>query len=253
MAPSGFTSQTLEASALVLGRVNYRDSDLILQLFTDGLGRLSALARGSRKSSKRFSGSLEPMHTLRVEVSDKPHGELYTLKDAQILLARTTLTTHLEGLTAAGKALSWVKRAAPQHTPEPNLWRAISLLLDELNKPEEVDQPERLLAGFGIRLLEVLGWGLHLTTCVSCSKLCPNGRSAWIHPERGGIICRQCGGGPLRLSGAAREEMRRAAHNDGVRISPDVTAQVLRVVERSLGAHMGLDETSASDLGRRLK
>jgi DNA repair protein RecO (recombination protein O) len=129
MAPTLGSSQSLEASALVLGRVPFRDSDLILQLFTDGLGRLSALARGSRKSNKRFSGALEPMHTLRIELSDKPRGELYTLKDAQILRARTTLTTQLDGLTAAGKALNWVKKTAPLHTPEPELWRAITRFL----------------------------------------------------------------------------------------------------------------------------
>lgn len=243
----------MEASALVLGRVPYRDSDLILQLFTDGHGRLSALARGSRKNSKRFTGSLEPMHTLRVELSDKPRGELYTLKDSQILRARTNLTSHLEGLEAAGKALNWVKKSAPHHTPEPELWRAISLLLDELNKPEEVDEPARLVAGFGMRLLEVLGWGMHLTNCVSCTKACPAGRAAWIHPERGGIVCRSCGGGPIRLSGTTREEMLRATQNDGIRISSEAALDVLRVVERCLGAHMGLDETSAADLGRRLK
>lgn len=243
----------MEARALVIGRVPYRDSDLILQLFTDGLGRLSALARGSRKSSKRFSGSLEPMHTLRIELSDQPRGELYTLKDAQIVRPRTILTSHLDGLTAAGKALNWVKKSAPVHTPEPELWRAISLLLDELNKPEEVQQPERLVAGFGMRLLEVLGWGLHLTSCVSCEKPCPKERSAWIHPERGGIICQKCGGGPIRLSAASREEMWRATQNDGIRISPEAASDVLRVVERSLSAHLGLSETSASDLGRRLK
>jgi DNA repair protein RecO (recombination protein O) len=123
----------------------------------------------------------------------------------------------------------------------------------ELNKPDEVIEPERLVAGFGLRLLEVLGWGLHLTSCVSCSKSCPEGRSAWIHPERGGIICRSCGGGPIRLSGPAREEMLRATQNDGIRMSAEVAGNVLRVVERSLGAHMGFDETSASDLGRRFR
>lgn len=250
MTPPADSSQTIEAQALILGRVNYRESDLILQLFTDGLGRLSALARGSRKSQKRFSGSLEPMHTLRVELSDKPRGELHTLKDARLSQPRTHLTTHLDGLTIAGKALNWVRRAAPHHTPEPELWRAITLLLDELNKPAEVEQPERLLAGFGTRLLEVLGWGLHLSSCVSCSKPCPPERAAWIHPERGGIICRQCGGGPIRLTGATRQELLRATRNDGVRISVEAVTDVLRVVERALGAHMGLGESSVSDLGR---
>ena len=50
----------VEGDSLLLGRSNYRDADLILTLFSQELGRVSALARGARKSTKRFSGSLEP-------------------------------------------------------------------------------------------------------------------------------------------------------------------------------------------------
>ncbi len=253
MAGSSDRSHTILASALVLGRVDYRESDLILQLFTDGLGRLSALARGSRKSNKRFSGALEPMHTLQLELNDRPRGELYTLKDARITRARTGLTAQLDSLTTAGKALKWVKKAAPHHTPEPELWRAISLLLDALNEPMTGGAPQQLLAGFGTRLLEVLGWGLHLTSCVSCAKPCPEGRAAWIHPERGGIICRSCGGGPIQLTGTTRSELITAGRNDGVRITEDAALDVLRVVERALSAHLGVDESSTADLGRRRK
>src|SRR5690606_3076572 len=204
------SSPTIDSLALVLGRVNFRESDLILQLFTEKLGRISALARGARSSKKRFSGSLEPIHTLFVELSDKPKGDLHTLKDAQIATPRVHLASGLERLEAAGKGLSWVKKAAPHHTPEPALFRAIIFFLDELNQPVTEHSPRDLLAGFGVRLLEVLGWGLYLTSCVSCGKPCPEGRAAWLHPERGGIICRGCGGGPIRLQGAAREEMRMA-------------------------------------------
>ena len=45
---------------------------MIVTLFTEELGKIAALARGARKSSRRFAGALEPMHTLRVTLDERP-------------------------------------------------------------------------------------------------------------------------------------------------------------------------------------
>lgn len=243
-------SPSIEAQALLLGRIPFGESDLIVHLFTDVTGRISALARGARKSQKRFSGSLEPIHTLKIEVSRSPRGELYTLREAQLKRPRTGLTAHLNTLEAAGKALHWLRRAAPNETPEPHLWQAINLLLDELAEPEGRANAEGLLTAFGLRLLEVLGWGLNLYSCVSCGKPCPPGRAAWINPERGGLVCQTCGGGPIRLTGEARQEMHTAAQNDRAHVPAQWTPDFLRIVDRALRAHMGPEANATTDLGR---
>jgi DNA repair protein RecO (recombination protein O) len=244
---------TFESSGLLLGRVAFGESDLIVQLFTDTHGLLSALARGARKSTKRFSGSLEPIHTLSVELSETPRGDLHTLAGAQLHTPRTFLTSQLDSLTAAGHALMWIRRVAPEHVPEPQLWRGITLLLDAMNQPLAKGDAEALLCGFGLRLLEVLGWGLTLTRCVSCGKDCPDARAAWVNPERGGLVCRTCGGGPLRVSGSTREEMRRAAQEDQVPVPGALSAEVLRIVDRALGAHVGMTSTQPRSLGSAQK
>ena len=58
--------------ALLLRRTPYRDADLVLSLFTEQLGQVSALARAARKSQRRFGGSLEPFHTLHLELDVLP-------------------------------------------------------------------------------------------------------------------------------------------------------------------------------------
>jgi DNA repair protein RecO (recombination protein O) len=190
------------------------------------------------------------MHTLKIEVSKSARGDLHTLKDAQLLRPRTGLTSSLETLDAAGKALHWLRRAAPHETPEPHLWQAITLLLDELSLPDGREHAPGLLSAFGLRLLEVLGWGLNLHSCVSCGKPCPVGRAAWINPERGGLVCRECGGGPIRLSGEARQEMHLATQNDRGRVPAKWSPDFLRIVDRALHAHMGPETRSTTDLGR---
>lgn len=246
-------SNSIESQALLLGRVQFGEADLILHLFTDVSGRISALARGARKSKRRFSGTLEPMHTLRIEFTKTSRGDLHTLKSSQLLRPRSGLTSRLSTLEAAGKALYWLRHAAPHETPEPHLWRAINGLLDELAGPDGQEHATGLLTAFGLRLLEVLGWGLNLQGCVSCGKPCPPERSGWMNPERGGLVCRECGGGPIRLSGKARQQMLLASRDDQMRSFDEWTGDFVRVVDRALSAHMGTEGGRATDLGSRLK
>ena len=105
--------------ALVLKRVAYGESDLVVTLLTEELGRVSALARGARASQKRFGGSLEPMHTLRVRLDDRPRAELSVLRESSIDVPRTRLAIDLDKMQAAGRALGWVRRAAPPRSGGP--------------------------------------------------------------------------------------------------------------------------------------
>lgn len=226
--------------AYVLSRVPYGESDLIVHLFTEALGKISALARGARRSQKRFGGSLEPIHTLQVEVTDKPSSDLCTLHEAHLSRARTAIIGNLECLEAAGKALVWLRRSAPGHTPEPKPFLALTEFLDELDQGKIDTTPQGHVAAFGLRLLEGLGFGLCLDRCISCAKACPEEAASLLSPEKGGLICRACGGGPIRLDAASRRALSDASEGRLHSLSPELAPLGIRLVERALGAHMDI-------------
>jgi DNA repair protein RecO (recombination protein O) len=228
--------------ALLLKRVEYGEADLVLTLFTERYGRISALARAARKSSRRFSGALEPMHTLELELEERPKSELFMLRAARIDRARTALTESLARLEAAGTALSWVRRSAPPRTPEPALWTAIEGLLDRLGDREETTPPRRMLAAAGLRILATLGWGLDFERCVRCGKECPPGQVALVDPTHGGLVCRACGGARTRLDAGSRERLARASlTGDPTALDADDADRALVLVEGVLKAHAGLE------------
>jgi DNA repair protein RecO (recombination protein O) len=228
--------------ALLLKRVEYGEADLVLTLFTERYGRVSALARAARKSSKRFGGALEPMHTLELGLEERPKSELFMLREARIAVARTGLIGSLSRLETAGRALSWVRRAAPPRTPEPELWQAISELLDRLALATDDEEPKRLLAAAGLRILATLGWGIDFERCVRCGKECPPGQVALVDPKHGGLVCRACGGARLRLDGSARQRLAdAAATGDPTGLEPKDTELGLTLVEDVLKAHAGLE------------
>jgi DNA repair protein RecO (recombination protein O) len=235
------SSIRIASDALLLRRVEYGESDLVLTLLTPELGKLSALGRGARKSSKRFGGALEPMHTLRVELDERPGAELLSLTSCKLLTPRGKLLGSLAALEAAGKALSWARRAAPPRTPETEIYALLIRLLDRL---EESGEPERVsvtLAEAGLTLLTALGWGIDFERCVRCGKQAAPSQSASVDAVRGGLICRSCGGARLRVSAEARGRLQRAAAGEPQVLLPADAADALSLVEAALGAHAGIE------------
>jgi len=216
---------------LLLRRVEYGGSDLVIWFFTETLGRVSALARSARKSARRFGGALEPFHGLRIDIDEPTSGDLFVLREAALDVTRVFLTSALDRMDAAGRALAWVRIASPPRTAEPDVWRELTVLLDRLNS--ETSEPRLALAEQGLRLLGAFGWGLDLERCVKCGRPCEEGRSAYVDPVRGGLVCRACGSARIRLAGATRERLATLS------LAPEDVDVALDLVEETLKAHAG--------------
>jgi DNA repair protein RecO (recombination protein O) len=228
--------RTLRTRALLLRRVAYRDSDLIVSLFTETVGKVSALARGARKSRRRFGGTLEPFYTLYVQLDEMETRELLGLREASIDVARRHLTADLQRLEAAGQALGWVRKAAPPRTAEPEVWCVLSQLLDRLDDPDDASLPALHLAHCGLRLLVAFGWGIDFERCVVTGKICQPHRAAMVDPARGGLVSRSSGGGPIRLAAATRERLARAARGPGPVLQQADVKVALELVDAVLKA-----------------
>lgn len=235
------TAKRYDTRALLLRRVDYGESDLVVTLFTEELGKLSALARGARKSQKRFGGSLEPMHTLRLTLEEHATSELFALREARLDVARTKLVSSLEHMEAAGRALGWVRRASPVRTPEPEVWQALDALLGRLEHAGAGTPPRAELAHAGLALLAAFGWGLDLGRCVSCGKPCPEGQGALVDVARGGLVCRACGGARAKLSGELRGRMQRAEAGESDVLVPSDVDAALDLVDRAFRTHLGIE------------
>lgn len=234
-------SARITTEALLLRRVEYGEADLVLTLLTQKLGKVSALARSARKSMKRFGGSIEPMHTLMLDLDERPGAELFTLVEAKLLVPRPKILGSLAAMEAAGKALSWARRAAPPRTPEEAPYAVLSTLLDRLAQQPTAESSALALAEAGLCLLSAFGWGIDFERCVRCGRQALPSQSASVDAVRGGLICRSCGGARLRISAGARERMARAASGETGVLNADEAPTALSIVEAALGAHAGIE------------
>ncbi|MFZ5894073.1 MAG: DNA repair protein RecO [Myxococcota bacterium] len=230
-----------DSEALLLRRVELGESDLVVTLFTRSLGRISALARGARKSQKRFGGALEPFFTLRVRLEERPRSELFALSEARVTRARLGMLSDLNRLEVAGRALGWIRKTAPPRTPEPATFEHLERVFDRLAADEPSLLPQRELAELGLSLLGSFGWGLDFERCVRCGKACPEGARASVDVASGGLVCRDCGGARVRVSAGQRTRFARAARGEPASLAEDDVSLALDLVERVFAAHAGVE------------
>ncbi len=237
----------IDTAALLVRSVPYGEADVIATFFTRESGKVSAIVRGARRSSKRFAGALEPIHEVMITLEDRGK-ELCVLKEARIRRPRTSIASRLESMEAAGQALRWIRHLCPSRTPEPAAWRSLESLFDRLDAlpvEESADDPQRLerqeLAIFGLRLLTDMGYALELDRCFRCEKPCPAGRSAFLDPAGGGIVCTECGGARRTIDGELRVLAARAQRGENVTLSCVGATELVGIEEEAMAAHTGFE------------
>lgn len=139
--------------AFILRRNNFRDNSLLLDLLTQDEGRISAVARYSKKQAARIKGMLEPFRLL--EASWVGRGEVFTLTQTEEK-GRYRLQ---QGALVQGLYLNELfLRAFQAHEPIPELFQGYRRVLHTLQSGENF--PAVML--LELELLEACGYSLNL-------------------------------------------------------------------------------------------
>ncbi len=241
----------IESAALLVRSVPFGEADIIATFFTEREGKLSAMVRGARRSTKRFGGALEPIHELVIALEDKGK-DLCVLKEARIGRPREGIVKSLDAMDAAGRALRWIRHLCPSRTPEPSAWSSLGALFDVLDAISHGPDPggplspvvDRHLAVFGLGLLADVGYAIAWDRCVRCGKPCPQGRPAFIDPVGGGLVCVACGGAQRTVGANLRSLAVRAQERDPSLTMTEAEARdLVAIVEDAMRAHADFERT----------
>ena len=187
--------EPIPETGLILRAGVMGESDVRLDLFTHGLGRLSVVAKGGKRSQKRFFGLLLSGHLLKVNLApSKKGGDLWRLDSAELIRAHAGLRWDYSRLLAAAPVWELLLRATAPHDPQP---RALELALITLGRMEAATSRPELgsaLVVFLVRLLDELGYGLSLEICPRCGRPAAGDRICRLALS-GGVICTDCARG----------------------------------------------------------
>src|SRR6476620_3488426 len=110
----------LKTEAVVLRSMRYGEADRILHLYTPHRGRVSAIAKGVRRTRSRFGGRLEPYFRLHM-VLYEGRSELLTVTSAHTVNGHPRLREDAAALDSAARACDAVIRLFETNEPHPGV------------------------------------------------------------------------------------------------------------------------------------
>lgn len=195
---------SLSTPAIVLRAVNYGEADRIVTLFGRDTGRLSALARGARKSQRRFAGGLGLCAVGVASLRERAGADLLTLESFDATTAHAALGTDVARMAHAAYAAELVTKLCAPRQVEGAVYDWLAELLGCLDA--EGASAERLRV-FELGLLRALGLGPVVDRCLVCGDSAA--RSYRWDPDRGGAVCTGCARGGRPISTEARAALAR--------------------------------------------
>ncbi len=177
--------------ALVLRTQDHAETDRIVSALSEGRGRLELLVKGARRLERPFGAVLDILNLAEIIYYRRRSG-LHLLREATLLQDFPRIREDLARLEAALLLLRWAWELVPREVPDPRPFRLTQSFLLALG---ESPAPQTLLAAYRLRLLSLLGYRPALQGCVACGKA---EDLFWV-PERGGLLCRACGGEGLAV------------------------------------------------------
>ncbi|SHO57123.1 DNA repair protein RecO [Vibrio quintilis] len=156
-------SETQLQRCFVLHRRPYRESSLIIDVFTEEYGRLTLLAKGARSKRSVLKSVLQPFVPLLIKWSGK--GQMKTLRQAESISLGLPLTgIHLYSALYVNELLV---RLIPAEASQPGLFYDYLQVLTEL---VQNPNPEPALRRFELSLLTALGYGVDFLHCAGTGE-----------------------------------------------------------------------------------
>jgi DNA repair protein RecO (recombination protein O) len=167
--------ETKHSSAIILNRSDYRESDSLITVYTKDFGKLSLVARGTKKIQSKLAGHLEPISLADILII-KGRGFDY-IGSALTQNAFLKLKDNLNKLYYAGQAFNWFNRLVKDDQPDERLFFLLSYWLEVLDNysPAEFtkENGELFFIFFALKLLAELGYRPEMYECLNCrEKIC---------------------------------------------------------------------------------
>ncbi len=179
--------QRIQTEAVVVLRQEHGEADRLVVLLTRDHGKLHALARGARRSQKRFGGCLELGSRIEVVLNDNGRGGWLHLEEAHLLDGHQHINSDLLRIAQMAYSCELAAALVAEGQTEKLVFDELVKILATLDQRSLASEDVR---AYELVLLSIAGFAPQLTCCVTCG----NRRSThwFIDPERGGIVCQAC-------------------------------------------------------------
>jgi DNA repair protein RecO (recombination protein O) len=176
-------------SAFLLRSHPYGESDRIVTFITEQFGKVSGIAKGAKRSQRRFGGTLEPFVKVRLAFRERPRSDLAFIERCEFLQALSQFGTDLDRFAAGSYILELTDRVVMGRETGREVFDLVESALALL---ESNGANAAVLRAFELHILEAAGYRPELERCRGCGREARAFAAVVAVPSRGGVFCTGC-------------------------------------------------------------
>lgn len=179
------------AHAVILNSLDFGESDRILSFYTLEHGKIKGIAKGARRSKRRFVGNLDPLSNVKLIYFHSEKSELVRVEDCNLIEPFQNLKADIDRLSVACYLLELVSEMTREGQVLPPIYQTLVTFLRML----DAGCDDSLARFFEIKLLSILGYLPYLNGCVVCKEPGTGEARIYFSSDKGGLVCRRCSAG----------------------------------------------------------
>lgn len=180
------TGQTF---GVVIKVIDHGESDKIVTLYCPTRGKLAGIAKGAKRSKKRFVNKLEMFTLLDIQYSVGNRNTLVRIDYADLVTPFATLRQNYDRYTASTLICELIIHWTRENDGDKRLF---DLLVWAFGKLDHGDPIAGTAILFQIKLLDILGFRPNLSGCLECGRLDSSGGPYQFSLNKSGLICTKC-------------------------------------------------------------
>lgn len=175
--------------AMILSTRPFGESDKIIRFFSVNEGRLTGIAKGGKKSQKRFMNTLEPFNCVQIEFFEKATASMVRIENADIEESNSGLEVDLKKVCIASFFSEFVDRMTREKERNEALFETLRTIIA---KAKRVELTYGDILYYELRMLDHLGYLPNFVRCVHCGIELTEGERLYFSREKGGTVCLAC-------------------------------------------------------------
>ncbi len=184
-------------TAICIRVTDYSETSQIVTLFTRTAGKISAIAKGSKRPKSAFDGPIEVFSYGQIVFSDSSREKLATLTEFQQQPSFTDLANNLFALNCCLFGAELINALTHDYDPHPQLFDSFLQFLQNEHRESSIENRKALslLILFQLTLLKEIGLMPILNACANCKT--SHGSQVTSHEfyfssSANGFICGDC-------------------------------------------------------------
>lgn len=174
----------IKSEGFVLKKINFRETSVILTIFTKEMGKIKGILKGVRKENSKISPLVFTQGAYIFTLIYRKRNELNLLSSPSLIDFYTF--KNKKNLQIWHILLNLINLFTPENQKEEKIFYLIKETGEIL---KNFSDGSIFFIGFKIKFIQILGFGLKLDRCVVCEKM---DRDYFFSGRKGGIICKAC-------------------------------------------------------------